>query len=72
MVEDVWCRCCYGGGDSNGNVMMKGGPLFCLVVGSDDCVRGMENGVANVASEYGRRDGYVYSFGYSDCSSIPI
>ena len=24
------------------------------------------------ASEYGRRDGYVYSFGYSDCSSIPI
>ena len=43
-----------------------------FLLGSDDCVRGMENGVANVASEYGRRDGYVYSFGYSDCSSIPI
>ena len=43
-----------------------------FLLGSDDCVRGMENGVANVASEYGRRDGYVYSLGYSDCSSIPI
>ena len=36
-----------------------------LLLGSDGCVRGMENGVANVASEYGRRDGYVYSFGFS-------
>ena len=43
-----------------------------FLLGSDDCVRGMENGVANVASEYGRRDGDVYSFGFSDCSSILI
>ena len=47
-----------------------GGDRFLL--DSIGCVRGVENGVANFASEHGRRGGYVYSFGFSDCSSILI